>query len=476
MSTSGSFTPAQAPECPYAPRMTRAAALALRTAGGLRENCVVVVTDAGTLGPGAVPAEVELNPVGPSAFGLTARIFSALDDSAWAGLWDIDLGAGGTFLEVRDNLGNVVRDPDGSVIAEFPWGNTDVTDNRVTEGTLTGWGVLPAGFVVRNNTLSRATVDLTGAVSGSFSDNVVTAATVNVPGTNAAPVIFADCQLSDQATITVNKPSQQFVMNGTRMRGGTVSATGPSPFSSTRDDLTNPNWTDAGGVAPTANWASNGVIGGGTINRAAGHDFAATFTNDTLYGTINIGAGARSVAITQTHYLTGTATVNGGQLIVGGSTFRSMVFTMSGTRGLVFSNCDVHGIQSFTQSRTGGTGTDGFLDCVLQNATISISGAADPGGGQTLMNRCTVLMSTVNFTDPVGVGTVVLQSTEVTGQSALNVQAGALLHDRCRFASGCLVNTGAFAAQGSVVEGMFTKTSTGTNINRRVDKSYDDWI
>lgn len=476
MSTSGSFSPPAQPECSYAPDMSLAAALALRAAGTLNPNCIVRVPGP-ALGTAAVPTFVELNPVSPTELGLTGRLTSSLDNSSWACLFDPDQGAAGTFLEVRDNAGNVVRDPDGSVIAQFPFGNADVTDNLVVEGTLTGWGTLPAGFTVRGNTLTTATVDLTGtAAGGAFTENTVISATVNVPGTNAGTVFFRDCSLTDQATVTVNKPGQQFFMNGSRVRGGTVSVTGPSPFSSTRDDLTNPNWSDAGGVAVTSNWSSTNNVGGGTVTRAAGHDFAVLLTNSTLYGTVNIGASARAVNITSSHYLSGTATVNGGALNITSSTMRTATFTMSGTRGLAFSDCDVHQLQSFTQARTGGTGQDSFFQCVLQRATVSLTGAVDPGTNQTIMNVCTVLMSTVNVADPVGTGTVVLQSTEVTGQSTLNVQAGALLHDRCRIAAGAVLNTGAFAAQSGVIEGAFTVTSTATNNNRRVDKSYSDWL
>src|SRR5687768_10951456 len=110
MATGQSFNP----QC-YPPRMTRAEALARRAAGTLKENCVVVITDGPTIAnviTGTSATETELNPTSPTSLGLTARVFTTFDDSAWSGIYDIDLGVAGSITRLSDNLGNTAQDTD----------------------------------------------------------------------------------------------------------------------------------------------------------------------------------------------------------------------------------------------------------------------------------------------------------------------------------------------------------------------------
>lgn len=183
MSTSGSFVPAAVPECPYAPRMTRAAALALRTAGGLKENCVIVLTDGPVIGTAGntSPTEIELNPVSPTEFGTTARVHTGFAASAWQGVFDIDLGANGAITELRDDFGNVGKDIDGTfdtVATQVPWhlgSATNFRDNYFEDALLTGWDVIPAMFFVTGNVVKNTTLEIAvgAGPNASLIDNVV---------------------------------------------------------------------------------------------------------------------------------------------------------------------------------------------------------------------------------------------------------------------------------------------------------------
>ncbi|MFC8466001.1 hypothetical protein [Streptomyces sp. NPDC057250] len=153
--------------------MTRAAALALRAAGGLRENCVVVITDGPTIGTAGntSPTEIELNPTGPSEFGLTARVHTTFDDSAWSGLYDVDLGAAGSIIQLTDEHGNTVKDVDAdapTVHTQFPWhlGSNTLRDNTVEDAVLTGWDALTRP--VTNSRIENSTVNATGWTTGAI--------------------------------------------------------------------------------------------------------------------------------------------------------------------------------------------------------------------------------------------------------------------------------------------------------------------
>lgn len=182
MATRSRFFPAQDADEPcYDPRMTRAAAIALRTAGLLRENCVVVLVDGPTIGtPGNTsPTEIELNPVSPTELGLTARVHTTFDDSAWAGTYDIDLGVAGSITRLTDSSQNTVVDFDAdspTVHTQFPWhlgtllGVGRWRDNYVEDTTIISPDDSALPHFVQDNRFVNTTVDFTGWVTGSMTD------------------------------------------------------------------------------------------------------------------------------------------------------------------------------------------------------------------------------------------------------------------------------------------------------------------
>lgn len=208
MSTSGSFTPPAAPECAYAPRMTRAAALALRAAGGLLENCVVVITDGPTIGTAGntSPTEIQLNPTGPSELGTAARVHTTFDNTAWAGLYDIDLGTAGSITELTDSWGNKAKDVDAdssTVHTQWPWhkGSATFRDNYAEDSTFAGLDAITVPFT--DNTF-RLTVATFGAITGGSgflrnkADNLTL--TVMRPTATLAHNQWEACTVTDLAT------------------------------------------------------------------------------------------------------------------------------------------------------------------------------------------------------------------------------------------------------------------------------------
>lgn len=176
MSTSGSYTPPATPECPYAPRMTRAAALALAAGGGLVENCVVVlITDTPVIGTAGNTSatEIELNPVSPTAFGQTARVFTTFAPEAWPGVYDL---VNNTITELRDDFGNSVKDVDAggaTVHTQFPWhlGSATLRDNVIRDSTLTAWATQVGA--ITGNRIEDSTVNLSNKTGGAMVDSVI---------------------------------------------------------------------------------------------------------------------------------------------------------------------------------------------------------------------------------------------------------------------------------------------------------------
>lgn len=161
--------------------MTAAALIALRDAGSLDPQCHYIVTDwvQGTTLTG--PNTVELHAVSASVLSLEAKVFTPYDNEGWDGLYDIDRGAVGQMIELRDNLNNTVRDTTGTsaIVGTFPWGAATWSENYFDSVTLTNPAT--ARTVVRT-TVRDSTLDMTGWTSGTVSQSEILGSTVLTTG------------------------------------------------------------------------------------------------------------------------------------------------------------------------------------------------------------------------------------------------------------------------------------------------------
>jgi hypothetical protein len=458
--------------------MTVAALRALRDAGSLDPQCHYEVTDwvQGTTLTG--PNTVQLHAVDASTLGMEARVFTPYDSLGWDGLFDVDQGTAGTMQRLTDNLGNTVHDSgDGASVGAFPWGLANWTENTVTDCTVTGWGAVTTG-TVRRNRFTGATVNLTGAPAGAFiQDNEITASTVTVTATGAT-LTLANNDVRETANVTLNTTGNVTVL-GAVIDGGTFAVTNGQAVSVQDTVFTGCTMTlaGAGGTATIINSALNAV----TVSRNAACTGAVNFNGvraETTQFQQGAGCTTGTLNIASSTLFLGIHKQNGnGNLSIGTSFIAVGNIVVNGTRGITVQRS--HGTfngndTSLVSNRTGGTGVDVFTDVLFTRPTITLNGAVDPGAVQTIMNGGRIEFADLTVGD-VAVGTV-LQSTEITGQSIVNIQAGAGLHDRCRFAAGALYNSGAFTAQSCIVDGALTVTATANNINKLANKSFNDWV
>lgn len=519
MGTSSGFTPPAAAPC-YTVRMTRAAALALRTAAGLVENCTVVVTDGPVIGTAGNTSatEVELRPVSPTEFSMNATVNTLFGTSAnaWTCVYDIDLGTAGTLLEIRDNQGNVVRSTAAdapTVQTQFPWHLTvsgQVQNNYVEQSTLTGWGAITT--TVRGNQISRnSTVALTGNW-GIFTDNRIENGTVNLLHSAGGTRTFtgntvrggASFQTTAGATgswtVTDNDFLDGYVLNGAATSTGTITIDGSrfEAHGATGTDCL----IDLGGTKSFNNVRSvtSGatqqytLTGGGTVTlsdsdflegrlvRATATTAAVTVQSGArVTGTLTQAATAVTGALTASGgFLGGSVNHNGpGALTLTGLSLLGGTVTLASTatRGLTLTNTTVQSA-TVAQNRTGGTGTDTVVDTLVtgQATSVTLAGATDPAGAQTVLSSCRVSDGgTVTLTNPAGSGGVVLLST-VVDSGATFTGTGTVQVNTCRFSAGCTFNAGAFTHDHGVVENNLTVTPTANNTNKLASKALNDWV
>lgn len=428
MATSGSYTPAAAPECPYAPRMTRAAALALRAAAGLLENCVVVITDAPVIGTAGntSPTEIELNPVSPTELGTTARVHTTFAASAWGGVFDIDLGTAGTITELTDDWGNTAKDIDGdaaTVETQFPWhlGSATMRDNYVEDATLIGWDTQVGA--VTNNRVIGSTINLTGKTSGTVGDSQFT-------------------------NTTVVSGAAFFGVNQTTVRGGNLqlgSGTAVGTVSLTRSELNSVTATrDAtatGGFSITGSQVTDT-----TITQGAGSTGGITVTDSEVNGTstLNIDPGsAKAISVISSDlqaYAIRTQESGGS----GATLSRGHFFGKPNAGDSLL----VHGVGGAGISLTSST-VDGFSTAGAGQGSIEVNGAAS----SALIQDADIHTSRIT----VGPGAGAFQTTgaEYSGAiiNALSSTGGRLTINQTTVRSGGTINHAAASSDSLQVTG-----------------------
>lgn len=518
MSTTATFTP---PPCPPEPH-TRAQLVALRDAGQLREGCHYVLSDWTQGATLTGPNLVELHAAAPNVLSMDAKVSTPYDGEAWVGSYDIDQGPVGTMHALADNLGNTVRDSvDGSTLGQFPWGLANVTQNDIEDSTLTGW--VGTTTVVNNNVFRRAVVDLSGnwdSVIGNTAHAATTAAATwpvitlaggtgarsfngnvlrdgasfrSLAGSTGTRAI-TDNELLDGYQVDVNATATTNVtIDGTRFTGHNstpdVLISGGGTRNITKSTLVaNPTFATFSllliAAAGTVNIDRSAFTGGRIQQNAATTANLNVTAGSQVTGVLLQGAGATAGALslssTILSALTATITQNGPGAISLTNCLIGNGFVnnnTTSTRGLLLVNCHLLN-GTVTQNRSGGTATDTISGCYLEfpNAgatpVIGLAGATDPGGAQTVVDRCHVDSGgSLNLTNPAGTvsRTHITTGATVTGTGTGNV-------DACRFAAGCTVALGAFAHNNTVIEGAYARTLTGPNSNRLLSKAFDDLV
>jgi hypothetical protein len=297
--------------------MTHAEAVALRDAGQLDPNCVVVITDGPVIGtPGNTsPTQIELNPAGPGDIGRTARIHTTFDNVAFAGLYNIDDGASGAINSITDHWNNRVSDEDPgapTVHTQFPYhmASALLRDNDVNDCTLTGWDTaVAAGVLITDNELLNAGIHLGGMTAGTFIRNRVQGPQITV---SSPDVLFSsnDIRNAEVTFESTNALTQSF--QGNTLLGGRFNVTAATTGRVTVGQNVIGGQGVIGYRVLVDGATANVTISGNRLFnqgadptadlRVAGSGAAAVTGND-------IGAG--TVVIENT----GTATINGNKMI-----------------------------------------------------------------------------------------------------------------------------------------------------------------
>lgn len=213
--------------------MTRAALMALRTAGQLNTACHYIINDF-VQGRFLAGTRVFLHANSPSELSMVGHLDTLFDNSAWTCTYDID---NNNLLRVEDNLGNIAEAFTTGRVASYDWGNVAWINNRLS-GAITftpgatasffnnvvGHGsvlnmVGRTGNVERTTINGGATVDLTNSNCGLSRCEITTASSLNMNGYSGGSALTA-LRVSQGATVNASGTTQAVTLTNVEVSGG----------------------------------------------------------------------------------------------------------------------------------------------------------------------------------------------------------------------------------------------------------------
>lgn len=393
MATQGSYTTAPCPD-----PMTRAALLALRTAGTLRPGCHYTITNGPTIGTtgNTSPTTIELHATSATELALEALVHTTFDNTAWDGLYDIDKGASGSIVFLADSWNNRVSDPDvnaATVHQRFPWhaGSDNLRDNVIRASILTGWGpAINAGGTIKGNDILSSQVDLTGrtGVTSSFERNRLSAANVVL---NPATSFFVQNNIDAGTVAHLGTGAGSFSFQNNTMLTGLVNIDATTTAQVTLNSNVFGGTSGSYRVQVTGKTTNTVIFSG---NRAFNPGVSTqdvliqgtgtvTITGNNLNATnISIDGSGTTSIINSTiggGTLTKAAAVTG-PLTVDGCDLTTTVFSATGTGagGFAFIRDYVRDATVTMNSSSSGLLSFNSVDVVGTTLTISASGSAAP--------------------------------------------------------------------------------------------------
>lgn len=507
MPTSATYA---SPPCPGP--MTRAAVLALRTAGTLMAGCHYVITDGPTIGTtgNTSATQVQLTALSGTELSLEAKVHTTFDNTAWDGLYDIDLGTAGSIIRLTGPFNNVVSDPDAdspTVHTQFPWhaAGNNLRDNVVNDATLPGWGpAINAGGTITDNEIRNSTVDLTGRTNATstfdrnrisnatvtlapatsfFAQNNIDSGTVTHAGTGAASFSFQNNTMLTGSFVVNNTTTAQVTANN-NVFGGTaggyrVQVTGK---------ITSPATISGNRLFNQGAAAQDLLVGGAATVQVTSNTITAG--NMTLTGTANATVVGNSLGST-------TLTSGPGVLDFQRNIVVSSTFTVGGTGIFTVQDCNISGnstvtsvgastrgmsindavavASTITQNGTGSANVDGFTSgtgCTFRRATVNFNATSAPSpttsyAGVTIDDGGTL---TVGSHTPNNV----ISNGRIGENSTLNISLNGTF-TASRIASGAsLVATN--QVTNSIIDGPISKSPVAINTGRLANAGFDNWL
>jgi hypothetical protein len=364
--------------------LTRTQLIALRAAAQLRQSQHYLITDhvQGRLLAGTT---ILLHAISNNELSESVVVNTTYDNEGWFGLYNIDTAL---VTELRDNRSNIAKGIGGTEVANFDWGNVNITNCIVDNATWTttiGSALLRDGLKVIEN----AILITTGAVLGDLTNTTIAkSATVNL---TAASLSIRRSLISGTSTsLNAATHTSGGVINHTKIEDGSVVNISNTSSSFSTDKVT---------ILKTSTIAFSGVTTG-ALSITNTDIFASTINKLNLSLTTSI-SGSKIYNSTISH-TTGTITLT------------AVIMEQSAT---IAKNTNT-GILSISNSS------------VLKNSSITHSGLSTMNINRTIVDRVSNITlasgsnGAVAITDVLVDGNSSVQKTATSSAGTLSVTGG----------------------------------------------------
>jgi len=395
--------------------LTRTQLIALRAAAQLRQSQHYLITDhvQGRLVSGTT---ILLHAISNNELSESVVVNTTYDNEGWFGLYNIDTAL---VTELRDNRSNIAKGIGGTEVANFDWGNVNITNCIVDNATWTttiGSALLRDGLKVIEN----AILITTGAVLGDLTNTTIAkSATVNL--TSASLSIRRSLISGTSTSLNAATHTSGGVINHTKIEDGSVVniSNTSSSFSTNKVTILKTSTIAFSGVTTGALSITNTDIFASTINKL-NLSLTTSISGSKIYNsTISHTTGTITLtAVIMEQSATIAKNTNTGILSISNSSvLKNSSITHSGLSTMNINRTIVDRVSNITLA-SGSNGAVAITD-VLVDGNSSVQKTATSSAGTLSVTGGTNVLSASNVFCR-GTGNLSISQCSVNGSSTIS--------------------------------------------------------
>lgn len=394
--------------------LTRTQLLALRASAQLRQSQHYLITDhvQGRLVTGTT---ILLHAISNNELSESVVVNTTYDNEGWFGLYNIDTAL---VTELRDNRNNIAKGIGGTEVANFDWGNVNITNCIVDNAT---WNTTIGSNLVRNGLVIKdsAILTTTGMVLGDITNTTISKS-ANVNLTSASISIRRSKIFGLSTSINATSYSGAGVIDNSEINGGSVInlSNSTSSFSSNNIIIDKASTLLFSGITTGGSSITNTTISTTTINKSNGA--LSTSIKGSLLRSSSVTHSSGTLSLTNVDIFSNSSVVKNLDVstlsLSNVKLSNNSIITHSGLSSVNINRTVVDTTSNITFS-SGSNGAVAITDVILeggssiQKQAASTAGTMSITGGTKLISSCTIFHK--------GIGTLNIAQCFFDGSSSL---------------------------------------------------------
>lgn len=396
--------------------VTRGQLVILRNSSQLRQSQHYLITDhvQGRLVAGTT---ILVHATADNEISESVTVNTTYDNEGWFGLYNLDTAL---VTELRDNRNNIAKGITGAEVANFDWGNTNITNCIVDNAT---WTSTIGSTLVRDGlkVIENAILTTTGMTLGDLTNTTI-CKSANVDLTSAS-ISIRRCVISDSATsLNATLYTGAGVIQHSEIKGGSTLnlSNSSSSFSADKVNIVKTSTVLFTGVSTGSISMTTTDISLSTINKTNG-SLALSITGTVLKSsTITHSSG--SIGLVNVELFSNSTLVNnldnGALSLSNVSVYNQSTITHSGLSSVNINRTTVNKSSNITFS-SGSNGAVAITDVILESGSSIQKQATSTAGTMSITGGTKVLSSSTIFHR--GIGTLNIAQCFLYGSSQIDL-------------------------------------------------------